>query len=193
MILAVPALAVPIGPGETYQEWGFDDDANPAIPTIDLNPYGEATATISSTAAGAPPKWLADALDREGVWTAEGRLEVILDVPNQMIRNPYKEITVEIAFNGAQDVGGFAVYTNPLSQVVELVDRTIDVAADGWAIVIDKYYIEPNPDHEWINYHWLGDLIAVDYVKVSTICVPEPLTIGLLGFGGLMLRRRRKA
>jgi len=33
----------------------------------------------------------------------------------------------------------------------------------------------------------------VDYVKVNTVCVPEPLTISLLGFGGLMVRRRRRA
>ena len=74
-------------------------------------------------------------------------------------------------------------------------DSLVVVGADGWTTRTDKWHIEPNPDEEWINYHWLigdGDVIALDYVNVYTICVPEPMTIALLGLGGLVLRRRRK-
>ena len=188
MLVGTPAVA---GIGVTDQRWDFSDNSNPAIPEYDNNPFGVADATITSTASGPPPEWLANTLGRDGVWTAEGRLEVGLSVPNQMVENPYKEIIIEIGFYG--DLNGFAIYTDPFGGNVQLVNRTIVDSADGWTVLTDEYRIEPNPFHEWINYHWLGDLVGLDYIKLSTKCVPEPLTIALLGLGGLMLRRKRNA
>lgn len=190
MFVAVPASAVPVGPGETYQEWDFGDDANPAIPTFDDNPFGVATATITGLAGGASPEWVVDTLGRDGVWTSEGRLEVSLAVPNEPIRHPYKKIVIEIGFFG--ELNGFVIYTDPFGGTVELVNRTSTVAADGWVTMVDEYYLEPNPDREWINYHWLGEVVALDYINLYTISAPEPLTISLLGIGALALRRRRR-
>lgn len=188
--VADQASAVTVGPGETYQEWDFGDPENPAIPTVDVNPFGTATATISSTLDGPPPEWLVQTLGRDGVWTGEGRLEVSLAVPNEPIRHPWKEIIIEIGFFG--ELNGFAVYTDPFGETVELVDRTLAVGTDGWSTLIDRYFIVPNPDREWINYHWVGEVVALDYVNLYTISAPEPMTIALLGLGGLMLRRRRR-
>lgn len=176
---------------ESYQSWGFGDNTNPAIPEFDDNQFGDPTATITSTDTGAPPQWLAETLGRDGVWTSNDRLEVSLYIPNQEIRNPYKEIIVEIGYFG--ELNGTAIYTNPFAQETIPVSSDVVVGTDGWTTRTDVFRIEPNPDEEWINYHWLGEEIGLDYVNVYTICVPEPMTIALLGFGGLMLRRRRKA
>lgn len=178
---------------ESYQAWDFTTNANPAIPEINENPFGTPTATITSTETGAPPQWLAETLGRDGVWTSNDRLEVSLYIPNQEIRNPYKKIIVEISYIG--ELNGTAIYTNPFADRTTSVPEgsSMVVGTDGWVTRIDEFRIEPNPDEEWINYHWLGEEIGLDYVNVYTICVPEPMTIALLGFGGLMLRRRRKA
>jgi len=193
MFVAGPALAVPLGYGETHQEWTFDDDDNPAEPESDpdLNPYGRAEAIIESGTGAAPPEWLLNFAGRTGVWQAEPLVELTIEVPNQMVENPYKEIFVEIGFLGELD--GFAIYTAPFGGAVSLTSRSIEVVdpANGWKKLTDWYRIEPNPDREYICYGFSG-AAAVDYVIVNTVCVPEPLTISLLGLGGLMLRRRRR-
>jgi hypothetical protein len=76
---------------------------------------------------------------------------------------------------------------------VDETSRSIEDTGAGWKKLTASYRIEPNPERELLCYMFSGDIAAVDYVKVSTVCVPEPLTISLLGFGGLMLWRRRRA
>ncbi len=193
MFLGGPAFAGPLGYGETHQEWTFDDDDNPAEPESDpdLNPYGTATAIIESGAGAAPPEWLLDFAGRAGVWQAEPLVELVMEVPNQMVDNPYKDIYVEIGFLGELD--GFAVYPVPFGGSMGLI-RPHEVEVDpvnGWKKLIGWHRLEPNPGRERICYSFSG-AAAVDYVIVNTVCVPEPLTISLLGLGGLMLRRRRR-
>jgi hypothetical protein len=180
------ALALP---GETFQAWTFDADDNPTVPEISLNPYGTATATISGGAA--PPEWIATLLGRDRVWQGEGLLELDIEIPNQMIHNPYKEISIEIGFLG--DLTEFSVLPIPVGGIVDETSRSIEDTGAGWKKLTASYRIEPNPERELLCYMFSGDIAAVDYVKVNTVCVPEPLTISLLGFGGLMVRRRRRA
>lgn len=192
---AGPVLAPPLLPGETYQEWTFDDDDNPAIPELDMNPYGTATATISGIPGGASPEWAATLFERLGVWQADELVELVIEVPNEAIRRPYKEIYIEIGFLGELD--SFAVYPDPSGGNVELLapHEIVEMAGD-WKKLTASYHIKPNPDKEYICYGFTAGtagVAAVDYVIVNTICIPEPLTICLLGLGGLMLRRRRSA
>jgi hypothetical protein len=175
-------------PGETFQVWTFDDDENPEVPEINLNPYGAATAGFT---AAAPPEWISTLLGREGVWQTEGVLELNIEIPNQMVRNPYKEICIEIGFLG--DLLDFSVLPIPVGGIVQETSRSIVDTGTGWKKLTASYYIEPNPDRELLCYVLSGDIAAVDYVAAYTVCVPEPLTISLLGFGGLMVWRRRRA
>jgi len=192
MIAAGPAAATPLHSGETAQKWDFDNNSNPAIPEIDLNPYGTATGAITGSASGPPPEWAADLLGRDGVWQAEEMLTITLDIPNQMIPNPYKEIRLEIGFIG--HLADFSVFPIPLGGSVELVGQHVVVVdpATGWKKLTARYIIEPNPDREIVCYSFSGALAAIDYVIVKTICVPEPMTVSLLGLGGLILARRRR-
>jgi len=182
MFGASPALACVLGPGQTYQEWTFDDNDNPAIPEIDMNPFGTATAAISGAS---------------GVWQAEQVIQVSLEIPNQKIRNPYKEILIEIGFLG--DLEAFSVFPTPFGGTVELIEQRIKGGRtpEDWKKLTATYIIEPNPDSESICYSFAGNvdvgMPAVDYVRVNTVCVPEPLTVSLLGLGGLFVLRKRRA
>ncbi len=177
-------------PGETLQVWTFDDDDNPTVPEINLNPYGSAMAFIGGPTGAAPPEWITDLLGRDGVWTGDAGFTIALDIPNQMIRNPYKLICLEIGFLG--DLGDPEVY--PYGGTVVGSTETVVVVdpVTGWQKLTASYRIEPNPDKELI-FSYFSNGAAVDYVAVYTVCVPEPLTISLLGFGGLMMWRRRRA
>jgi len=176
--------------GETSQAWTFDADDNPTVPEISLNPYGTATATITGAA---PPEWVATLLERDGVWKAEGLEQVTLEIPNQMIRNPYKELYIEIGFLG--DLANFSVFPQPFGGTVELTSQNVEVVdpINNWKRLTAWYRIEPNPDSESVCYSFSGNVAAIDYVIVRTVCVPEPLTVSLLGIGGLMVWRRRRA
>ena len=192
LIAAGPVAATPLQSGETLQEWVFSDNSNPAIPEIDLNPYGTATATIAGGVSGPPPVWAAELLGRDGVWQADQMVDISLDIPNQMIPNPYKEIHLEIGFTG--DLAAFSVFPIPFGGNVELVSQSIEVVDEvtGWKKLTAMYVVEPNPERESVCYSFSGDAAAVDYINVRTICVPEPLTISMLGLGGLMPARRRR-
>ena len=122
-------------------------------------------------------------------------IRVTLEVPNQMIRNPYKVLLLEIGFLGDPAPAAFSVFPMPFGGTVQLVDQMVEVvdATTGWSKLTAEWYIEPNPDSEDVCYSFSGDIAAIDYVKIETVCVPEPLTIALLGLGGLMIRRKRKA
>ena len=82
--------------------------------------------------------------------------------------------------------GAFADDGDPLDAIVEN-----ELQGDGWMHTTYYFEVEPNPDLEFIGL-FFTDLIAVDQVVIDTICIPEPITISLLGLGGLVLIRRRK-
>ena len=68
-----------------------------------------------------------------------------------------------------------------------------------WCTQAADILIEPNPYYETvgIKFRFEGEEIGgyIDQVVIDTICgeVPEPMTVCLLGLGGLFLRRKRRA
>ncbi len=202
LFVASQALAIPVGPiGVTNQTWDFTTNANPAIPEFSESSFPRETpvGTIRGSLTGPPPVHVDELFGRTGVWTAEGLIDITLEVPNQEIRNPYKVILLEIGFRGDSELPAFSVAPTYLTSpggpvVVRKISQDVVVDdATGWSTLFAEWYIEPNPDSESICYSFSGDVAALDYVNVYTECVPEPMTIALLGLGGLMLRRRRKA
>jgi hypothetical protein len=50
--------------------------------------------------------------------------------------------------------------------------------------------IRPNPNFEQIFIRPRDCQVFVDCITIETQCIPEPMTMGLLGLGSLLLRRR---
>ncbi|MHC4060649.1 MAG: PEP-CTERM sorting domain-containing protein [Planctomycetota bacterium] len=64
------------------------------------------------------------------------------------------------------------------------MSRQDSVGQDGWVSSLFMIDIWPNPSEEWISIK--GD-IMVDELAIDTYCIPEPVTILLLGCGGALI------
>jgi len=193
--LSMPASAVPSlggwnegAPGTTHQLWDFTPgfitpitgDGYTAIPESVISP--DPGAVIATIAPGG-------AWDGVTNLIAGFYLSVSLELPNYDVPNPFKVIWV--------DVGNAVIYS-----------ENIGVSASGHDIPSTQYIYEilpgqgdaefgimiwPNPALEKITMVF-GPGTVLDYVHVDTICdVPEPVTVALLGLGGLALLRRKRA
>jgi len=107
IVFAGTTLATPVWrtdpagqPPTTYQEWTFDTDpygwspgdADPVLdPEVDLNSYGDPTATLDLMSAGPYTGWFDLTHERQGVWRAWD-MGITLDIPNSDIPNDYTEI-----------------------------------------------------------------------------------------------------
>ena len=186
------ALATPIPSNSTSQTWYFNSDGNPAVPEILDNPNGPVQADIlRSGTTGPDPTWA------DGVWSGE-TVKFLTIIPNTDNTAPdsYKDMVVEIGFRGIIALCQVKVGDTPYSRTSRATSSYVDAADVTWTKVIDTYHIEPNPTSEYLCYG-LNDLENgttqyLDYIIIDTICVPEPLTICLLGLGGLIVGRKKR-
>ena len=187
-IVSGAVLATPI-PGSTSQRWDFITGANPAIPEVVYNPYGpvEATITYAGT-SGSDPTWI------NGVWSGTS-VKFTTTIPNTNNTAPdsYKDIVVQVGYRGNISLAQVKVGVIAFGPQREI--STYEKGNEIWTLVTDYYHIEPNPTSEYICYgfsDFFGGEQQLDFVDIYTVCVPEPMTICLLGLGGLVISRRKK-
>jgi hypothetical protein len=167
----------------TLQVWRFDTGTNPALPETDENPYGDAVAKVGNALNPTAFAW------GNGMWYGS-KFSVTIDVPNNPVANPWKEILVEVVYQGTI-VDEWAMDSD-WNEFEKLMSYDIDLC-NGWTKRVDLWYIEPNPDSERLCYGFnpavTGAQAAVDSISISTICIPEPVTMVLLSIGAVLLRR----
>ena len=177
-------------PPTTYQKWTFDTSANPATPEIDLNEYGDASMSIYVEGdiwgpAGHKTTWNG----RDGVWHGD-IAQLTITVPNRQETDIYKEIWAEVGFQGLLvdwDILDPVAGVTYLGQAINE-----DPAQDGWFVLDIGWRIEPNPNTETMYLEFWNSGANIDYVVIDTICIPEPMSILILGLGGLALVRRKR-
>ena len=179
------SLANDLSPS-TEQRWEFLTNSNPAAPEVLDNPYGDVEAYIDVAGLATAPVW------NDGIWSGTS-VRFTADIPNTNNTSPgsYKDMFVEICFKGNLSLG--LVTADGVGY--EPWQREITTYGDGWTLISDHYFIEPNPTSEMVCYalgDYLGNEQQLNFVEINTICVPEPVTICMLGLGGILISRRKR-
>lgn len=199
----------------TYQSWAFEyDPANPSgVPAIgtvlnaevDNNIYGTATAIVNVVGEVTEndfPGWRPGYAGHLGYWHGE-TATVTLTIPNNPVANLYKEIWVEVGCRGhlvgeTYDGDGYSLGTgytvmDPVnSTFVEDLGFVFTETGDGWRKLVFGLRIYPNPASETIRFTLLNTGADIDYIIVDTICIPEPMTLVLLGLGGMLCAKLKR-
>lgn len=169
-------------PGTTFAQWEYlTPNPNP-LPDLVMNPYGVPATQIYP---GVGQAWWPQLNGREGVWPLSG--EIWIDIPNQPLPNPNKEIYIQLTWE-PQAPGNtpFVLATLPTQVNATLVQQ---IPLGGlWMHSTYVINLEPNPAWEQIL---ITGGVDVDELVIDTICIPEPASIGMLVLGSLGLMRRR--
>lgn len=87
-----------------------------------------------------------------------------------------------------------AIWANQsiLGNIVFASTPALNTSGTGWYQYFDLTF-QPNPEWERVQVQLPAGSLMTQTVIDTVSTVPEPATVAVLGFGGLMLRRARKA
>lgn len=181
------------GENTTLQSWLFSTNANPAFPDEVVNPYGMPQVDLIGSFA-ANTVWLDEDNGHQGVWVVDRSIysDMVATVDNNPVRNAYKQVWLQITYS-AQDDEAPMIYVVPEGNInayvpMNLVSKT--AVDDNYFHAVYSLTIRPNPTFEQIYIRPRDCQVYVDCITIETQCIPEPMTMGLLGLGSLLLRRR---
>jgi hypothetical protein len=205
VVLSSIALADDIQPpwwrnqwSTTFQYWEFSTNANLNVKPDGPGPLDEGPPYVSGylpsteiilIEPGPGMDWIdIDSSGRQGIWPLSGIMDVIVD--NHDPPNEWKIMWVQITWR-PQDQGMVPVIENLVpaphqDYPVSIVEE--ELLADGWFETTFTWRISPNPVDEMFR---ISGSIDVDELVIDTWCIPEPATLMLLAFGGLLLRKRK--
>ena len=181
-------------PGSTTQEWDFmtggvDDGMHAGYPQPDgtrgitHNPYGTASLNV------AYGHW------DMGVWYDFFLIDIFVPNRPDAGANSFKNLQVQVTYYDPvhfRSTSGWVTTDGDPGLFDTLA------LGDGWYQFVQSWTIVPNPDDEWVRIHnpaWSYAPFGVSEIVIDTICVPEPVTLALVGLGaaaGLWGRRRRQ-
>ncbi|MHC4646465.1 MAG: PEP-CTERM sorting domain-containing protein [Planctomycetota bacterium] len=181
-------------PGTTFQQWEFstfDGTFQSLAPDkFEANPLEVSAGTFSIEYDPPDTDWAPTNRTATGVWRLESPSNITIELQNFDNDNPLKEIWMQLTFAAENQTEPFVstspFYTPPMT----LSDKVAN--GDYWNVTY-HIIIEPNPASETIWIQPTDCTLYIDEVVIDTICVPEPMTIGLLGLGALALLRKRRA
>ena len=185
------------GQGWTLQAWYWDSgrpDTMPVDAEFDYNDYGTATADITVNGADA---WMDAYRGEVGVFEVDSfdLSDLIIEVPNVQQPNDTKHVWVQMVY-WAEDghVPNLYVIPNGDYSAYQLMTEVSSQAVgdQGYLHVTYSLDLQFNPEWEYVFIRPGDCEMFVDSVIVETQCIPEPMSMVVLGLGSLLLRLRRK-
>ena len=191
-VLAAPALADDIvhpwwrdEARTTYERWEFGENVNP----VDADEYvGEFSTPQVSLPNG---KYWPEMLGRNGVWALTG--QIFAEIENYPEPLDEKWIWVQLTW-APEDPGNRPIVEAWVETDTGTTEQGVIVSEialeEPWIHTTFQIVLTPNPVFETVH---IDNSVYVDQLVIDTICIPEPVTLWLLGLGGLgMIRRRRR-
>ena len=185
----------------TSQAWEFADSSPLVMPEMGApwnNPYDSGALAIIMHNGGpvAPDNTNTFWMDEHpqygwdpvhyGVWRIYATDCLRLEIPNDPTERERKEVYIQLTYSASNHP---IFSTTPGFSNIELIsDVPLDSNYDILTLLIT---IEPNPDFEVIELRPNDCTMYIDQIIVDTICIPEPITVALLGLGGLLLCRKK--
>jgi hypothetical protein len=198
----------PQNPTWTYQYWSFTTQADDVVtngqksfnvnPDTFTNPNGQPTGTFKVTSYYRPSGWFVTHNNGQGIIYGD-YVDLSLYIPNSQNRLLTKEICIEVHFLGTY-LADKTYITAPQGFVPELSSREITYDTpniphpeqDSWKLLEEHWTINPQPGNEIINMSFTGTGADIDWIKVETICIPEPLSISLFAMASMFLLKRKQ-
>jgi hypothetical protein len=183
------------GENTTLQAWDFLTNADPSAPDAGWkNPYGTPSADLIGDFS-TNTVWLPEdpmESSHKGVWIVDRaqQSDMLIGVPNFPRQNPYKEIWIQLVYS-SQDGVAPMLYVQADGQPYSMIDTVSSNKIDAmYSYALYHVTLKPNPMFEVIRIRPRDCQVFVDSILIETQCIPEPVTMVLLGLGGLMLRKR---
>lgn len=167
-----------------HVEWSFGENNPNPMPDVLETTLTDPIATCA--VAGEQPftNYESEYLGRQGVYKYEDYIRIELsNFPDEF---DYKLIWLQITYTEDEPY----IITDPAATSREL-EQLLDLG-DGWFHATYSIIIEPNPPSEVIFISPIPCAQFVDQIVIDTICIPEPVTVCLLGLGALALLRKRR-
>jgi hypothetical protein len=182
------------GENTTLQAWDFLTNADPSAPDAGWkNPYGTPYADLIGDFS-TNTVYLPKDYGHDGVWIVDRaqQSDMLFGIYNSPNDNPYKKIRIQLVYS-SQDGLAPMLYVQADNQPYEVINMVSSAKIAGDAMYSYAFYdiiIKPNPKFEVIRIRPRDCQVFVDSILIETQCIPEPVTMVLLGLGGLMLRKR---
>ena len=183
-------------PTFTHQEWFFNDGSRSAAADVDNNLFGTPEFTINGATWFSSASQYISGSTRTGLWagvfsgSAQTTLTLPLDENSTMDHLVWMQVTI-----GCTTIDGLTMTANIAGAEVLSENLYAMPSGEQYGYYYEKLWrVSPTANAVITSdVSFSGGIIALDAVAVDTIAVPEPATMALLGLGGLLCRKIKRA
>jgi len=179
-------------PGSTYQKWSFSTSDSSPVANDYNNPYG-----IPSVITPIDGDWYDQHGNQQGIWHSE---TINFLVPNDTATINNTKYRIQMIWN---------ILTLTVADMTFYIHDNLSSVPSIQADIIDQYYnsglsyttfeVTTTPFDSTPAVYFEArrrldsqiESVYVDEVIIDSLIIPEPVTLALLGLGGLLLRHKR--